>query len=204
MSGSSSSAFSNVSEASTPSIGAGSLESNERSVLKQRYVLEYFIKDIEFGFRLVPLSLNDLGEEEELCCEIEETGVIPIWGPLATPLLLGPATKTIMDLFMNKYPIRPTRDTLDLDGKYSSCLMRDTVKTLADMQKLPDKIFFFKEGKLLLKMVVEKCGLDAIMAIIPQEHVEVMELLAEAKRRAEKAISGGLVGAAKMTKKPKL
>ncbi|KAL6226794.1 hypothetical protein ACLB2K_000754 [Fragaria x ananassa] len=89
-------------------------------------------------------------------------------------------------------------------GKYSSCLMRDTVKTLADMQKLPDKIFFFKEGKLLLKMVVEKCGLDAIMAIIPQEHVEVMELLAEAKRRAEKAISGGLVGAAKMTKKPKL
>ena len=42
---------------------------------------------------------------------------------VATPLLLGPATKTIMDLFMNKYPIRPTsdgrislkaRDTFDL------------------------------------------------------------------------------------------
>ena len=41
----------------------------------------------------------------------------------ATPLLLGPASKTIMDLFMNKYPILPTsdglisleaRDTLDL------------------------------------------------------------------------------------------
>ncbi|KAL6226795.1 hypothetical protein ACLB2K_000755 [Fragaria x ananassa] len=158
-------------------------------------------------------------------------------------------------------------------GKYSSCLMRDTVKTLADMQKLPDKIFFFKEeGKLLLKMVVEKCGLDAIMAIIPQEHVELLAeinqqlgsksvgasscvvkatthgknlsqskymnndlpfddfkylsfknykrkmagkkclsdrqqracLEKKARRRAEQAIGGGIVGAARMTKKLKL
>nr|XP_011460757.1 PREDICTED: uncharacterized protein LOC101314224 [Fragaria vesca subsp. vesca] len=154
-------------------------------------------------------------------------------------------------------------------GEYSSYLMRDTVKTLADMQKLCDNKFFFKEeGKLLLKMVVEKCGLDAIMAIIPQEHVELLAeinqqlgsksvdassrvvkattygnnlsqsmnmhkddlkyvtfmnyklktagkkclsdrqlrafLDKQAKRRAEKAISGGLAGAAKMTKKLKL
>ncbi|KAM5547225.1 hypothetical protein ABKV19_001632 [Rosa sericea] len=62
-------------------------------------------------------------------------------------------------------------------GVHSSYLMRGTVKTLADMQILPDREFPFKEEvKLLLEMVSEKCGLDAIPAIIPQEH---MELLAE-------------------------
>ncbi|KAL6224264.1 hypothetical protein ACLB2K_003119 [Fragaria x ananassa] len=158
-------------------------------------------------------------------------------------------------------------------GEYSSYLMKDTVKTLVDMQKLRDKRFFLmEEAKLLLKMVVEKCGLDAIMAIIPQEHVELLAeinqqlgsksvgarsrvvkattygislsqsmnmhkndlkyvtfmnyklrmagrmagkkclsdrqlraiLDKQAKRRAEKAISGGLLGAARMTKKLKL
>ncbi|PRQ47012.1 hypothetical protein RchiOBHm_Chr2g0095131 [Rosa chinensis] len=62
-------------------------------------------------------------------------------------------------------------------GVHSAYLMRGTVKTLADMQILPDREFPFKEEvKLLLEMVSEKCGLDAILAIIPQEH---MELLAE-------------------------
>ncbi|XP_062010721.1 uncharacterized protein LOC133727111 [Rosa rugosa] len=62
-------------------------------------------------------------------------------------------------------------------GVYSSYLMRGTVKTLADMQILPDREFPFKEEvKLLLEMVSEKCGLDSISTIIPQEH---MELLAE-------------------------
>ncbi|KAL6220912.1 hypothetical protein ACLB2K_008665 [Fragaria x ananassa] len=154
-------------------------------------------------------------------------------------------------------------------GEYSSYLMRDTVKTLADMQKLPDNIFFYKEeGKLLLEMVVQKCGLDAIMAIIPQEHVQLLVEISQqqcsksvgsssrvvkaatygsnlsqfkymndhdhklisfknykrrvagkkclsnrqlrallerqARKRAEEAISGGIAGAGRMTKKLKL
>ncbi|PRQ46998.1 hypothetical protein RchiOBHm_Chr2g0094991 [Rosa chinensis] len=62
-------------------------------------------------------------------------------------------------------------------GVYSSYLMKGTLKTLADMQKLPDQEFRFKEEvKLVLQVVVEKWGRDAIMAVLPQEH---MELLAE-------------------------
>ncbi|XP_062010727.1 uncharacterized protein LOC133727118 isoform X2 [Rosa rugosa] len=62
-------------------------------------------------------------------------------------------------------------------GVYSSYLMKGTLKTLSDMQKLPDQEFHFKEEvKLVLQVVVEKWGRDAIIAVLPQEH---MELLAE-------------------------
>nr|XP_011469391.1 PREDICTED: uncharacterized protein LOC105352945 [Fragaria vesca subsp. vesca] len=62
-------------------------------------------------------------------------------------------------------------------GVYSSCLMNGTLKTLADMQKLPDQEFpSKKEVKLVLQMVIEKWGLVDIMSVMPQEH---MELLAE-------------------------
>ncbi|XP_062010728.1 uncharacterized protein LOC133727119 isoform X1 [Rosa rugosa] len=75
-------------------------------------------------------------------------------------------------------------------GAYSSYLMRGTLKTLADMQKLPDQEFSFKEEvKLLLKMLVEKCGFDAIMAVMPQEHKKLLLEINEMGSKSVEVIS---------------
>nr|XP_011460725.1 PREDICTED: uncharacterized protein LOC101313649 isoform X2 [Fragaria vesca subsp. vesca] len=72
-------------------------------------------------------------------------------------------------------------------GPYSSFLMRGTLKTLADMQKLPDREFHFKEVKIkrLLEKLVQKYGLDAIMAFMPQE---LKNLLVETNEKASKPV----------------
>ncbi|XP_050372180.1 uncharacterized protein LOC126790091 [Argentina anserina] len=71
---------------------------------------------------------------------------------------------------------------IDKLGPYSSYLMRGTLKTLADMHLLPHKEFPFKEKvELLLKKLVQICGFDAVIAVMPQEHkkllVEINEMV---------------------------
>ncbi|CAN8285157.1 unnamed protein product [Cochlearia groenlandica] len=80
-------------------------------------------------------------------------------------------------------------DKLGEDSKY---FMRKTLEDLSDMQDLPDEGFpFRKQVRLLLEMLIKKCGIEAVKSMMPEEHMKLLTNIRKVKERKEKKYAAG-------------